>query len=124
MDPDIVRAAVERHRQLFNAGDRSGWLANFVEHPYLEEPVGTPRRQGREAFAAVFDAYQAAGGGRGIPPFDAVVVGGREAALYLDGAPRDDGADRAIIEIFEIADDGRVAGSRVFIDPRRLPPAH
>jgi steroid delta-isomerase len=113
---------MERHRRRFNAGDRAGWLANFVDEPYLEEPVGTPRRLGRDAFAAVFDAYWAAGGGPGIPPFDVTVVGGREIAIYLEGAPRDDGADRAIIEIFEIADDGRIAGSRVFIDPRRLPP--
>lgn len=117
---DRVAEAALRHRELFNAGDREAWLANLVETPYLEEPVGSGRRHGRDHFAQMFDAVHSAAAPRAIPPFDDVVVSGTEAAVYLAGRPMDN-VETGIVEIFEVAPDGRVAGVRVFIDPRRLP---
>jgi hypothetical protein len=116
-----VAAAVQRHRDLFNAGDRARWLANFVDEPYLEEPVGSGVRRGRQHFAAMFDAAHAEGVGASIPPFDDMVVCANEVAVYLRGRPLPDDVGRGIVEIFEVAPDGRIAGARVFIDPRRLP---
>jgi len=118
-----VAASVERHRDLFNAGDRAGWLANFVDEPYLEEPVGSGVRRGRRHFAAMFDAAHAVGVTAAIPPFDDVVVCANEVAVYLRGRPLAGDVGRGIVEIFEVASDGRIAGARVFIDPRRLPAA-
>jgi len=124
MDHEVVAAAVMRHRELFNGRDREAWLANFVDEPSVEEPVGSGVRRGREHFAAVFDAVYAADEHASIPPFDDVVVCGREVAVYLKGRPLEGDAASGIVEIFEVADDGRIEGVRVFIDPRRLPPAH
>jgi hypothetical protein len=122
MDEATIRAAMARHRERFNAGDRAGWLDNLVDQPYLEEPVGSGVRHGREAFAQVFDAFHEAdrGPGAGIPEYDTLIVGGSEAAIFMSGAPID-GVPSGMVEIFEIAADGRIAGARVFIDPRRLP---
>jgi hypothetical protein len=122
--PDKVKSvagAVGRHRELFNAGNREAWLANFVEEPYLEEPVGSGVRRGRQHFAAMFDAAYARDGGASIPPFDDTVVCGNQVAVYLRGRPLPGDVPGGIIEIFEVAPDGRIAGTRVFIDPRRLP---
>lgn len=116
-----IVAALERHRDLFNAGDREGWLANLVDEPYLEEPVGSGRRQGRAHYAAVFDAVHAAEPAASIPPYDDLIVAGSEVAVYLKGSPLPDGPPSGIVEIFEVAPDGRIAGARVFLDPRRLP---
>ncbi len=121
----MVLAALARHRERFNAVDRDGWLSNLVDHPYLEEPVGTGLRHGREHYGAVFDAFHTGGPRPGIPPYDGVVVCGNEVAVYLRATPR--AADREpepVIEIFEIAADGRIAGIRAFVPANRLPPAH
>ncbi len=124
MDEATVRATMARHRERFNAGDREDWLDNLVDEPYLEEPVGSGVRKGRAAFAEVFDAFHAVERrpGAGIPEYDSLIVGGSEAAVFINGAPID-GVPSGIVEIFEIAPDGRIAGSRVFIDARRLPTA-
>jgi hypothetical protein len=124
VDEATVRETMARHRERFNARDRRGWLENLVDEPYLEEPVGSGVRYGREHFGAVFDAFHAVdrGPGTGIPEYETLIVGGSEAAVFMSGAPID-GVPGGIVEIFEIAADGRIAGARVFIDARRLPTA-
>jgi hypothetical protein len=112
VDEATVRETMARHRERFNARDRRGWLENLVDEPYLEEPVGSGVRYGREHF----------GPGTGIPEYETLIVGGSEAAVFMSGAPID-GVPGGIVEIFEIAADGRIAGARVFIDARRLPTA-
>ena len=122
MHEATIRETMARHRERFNAGDRRGWLENLVDDPYLEEPVGSGVRRGRKHFGAVFDAFHAVdrGPGAGIPEYEALIVSGSEAAVFMSGAPIA-GVPAGMVEIFEIATDGRIAGVRVFIDARRLP---
>jgi hypothetical protein len=116
---ELVLGALTRHRELFNAGDREGWLANLADEPVLEEPVGEPIRRGREHFAHVFDVVHRNPGVE-LPEPDSIVVSGREAAISFK-APV--GPDRMtdVVEIFTVEDDGRIGGIRTFIDPEAIP---
>ncbi len=122
--PQQMIAAFERHRTLFNAGKREEWLDNFVEVPFLEEPVGTEFRKGREHFAAVFDGVAAAGLTAVIEEPSRLICGtNNELAVCFQatttGAPGT--FVTPVIEIFTIADDGRVEGVRAFVDPTSIP---
>ncbi|WP_145010688.1 nuclear transport factor 2 family protein [Mycobacterium marseillense] len=118
MNRELVLGALARHRELFNAGDREGWLANLTDEPLLEEPVGGPIRRGREHFARVFDVTHQSPGVV-LPEPDIVVVSGREAAISFK-APTPGGRLTDVVEIFTVDDDGRVVGVRTFIDPEVL----
>ncbi|MEU7811710.1 nuclear transport factor 2 family protein [Pseudonocardia sp. NPDC049154] len=122
VEPAVAREAVERHRALFNAADRAGWLANFVEEPFLEEPVGSPVRHGREHFGAVLDALAAHGVRATIEPPEVLVVNGAEAAAHLRVCSVAGGVESwtSVVEIFTVAPDGRVAGIRAFVEPEAL----
>lgn len=119
MNRELVLGALTRHRELFNAGDREGWLANLTDKPFLEEPVGEPVRRGREHFAQVYDAVHR-NPGLVLPEPEVVVVSGREAAISFK-APTSGGGMTDVVEVFTVDDDGRVAGVRTFIDPAVIP---
>lgn len=115
-----VRASLARHRRFWNGLDRDAWLANFVEEPYLEEPVGTAVMRGRENFARAIDAaIVGAARSRTIKLNEplAEIVNGDRAALYFT-AVRGDGHSTTLVEAieeFQIAEDGRIAGIRAFL---------
>ena len=41
--PEQVRAAVDAHFRLWNAGDRGGWIANFADGVQIDEYFTTGR---------------------------------------------------------------------------------
>ncbi len=117
-----VREALARHRRFWNNLNRAAWLANFVEEPYLEEPVGTAIMRGREHFARAIDAaIDSAARSRSVTLHEplAEIVNGDRAAVYFTAA-RVEGPSRRIIEAieeFQVAADGRIAGIRAFLHP-------
>jgi steroid Delta-isomerase len=123
--PEEMKAAFERHRTFFNAGKRQEWLDNFVDVPFLEEPVGTPVRNGREHPAAVFDMVVQMGLTAVIEEPSRIICGTNNemAVSFVANASGPDGpvSSTPVIEIFTIADDGRIAGIRAFVDPADIP---
>ncbi len=57
--PDEMRAAIERHIALWNAGEKEPWLAAWRTVSSggvtAEDPVGTPMRQGPDVFSDLWD---------------------------------------------------------------------
>src|SRR5438309_3570497 len=54
-EDQLIRATIERYQSTFSAGDREAWLALFADDASLEDPVGSPPRQGRDDIAAFWD---------------------------------------------------------------------
>ncbi len=50
-----IRATIERYQETFNAEDRAGWLALFVDEAILEDPVGSTPREGLDGLSAFWD---------------------------------------------------------------------
>jgi hypothetical protein len=115
-----VHDALARHREFWNALDESSWLANLVDEPYLEEPVGVAIVRGRQYFArAIRAAIEGAPQGRSTTLHDPVteIVNGDRAAVYFTTTRVADGVTTTIeaIEEFQVAADGRIAGIRAFL---------
>jgi hypothetical protein len=54
-----IRAAVERHVELWNAGDKEAWLAHWKRlvpgEVTMEDPVGTPLKRGWDVQSQAWD---------------------------------------------------------------------
>lgn len=113
---------LHRHRTLFNERRRDEWLDNFVAEPYLEEPVGSGIRWGREQYANTIDTLIDAGLPAAINEPVLVIVNGNRAAMHFTTSMAADGQEQAapVIEEFEVSPDGRIAGIRAFVDPAVL----
>ena len=115
-----ILATVERYANAFSARDRAGWLALFTEDVEVAEPADAPIRRGKEVFAQVFDAVYGAGMQVALKPLR-VIVNGNEAAVHMQVHVTDGKAatENSVIEIFTVAEDGRIARFRAFLD---MPP--
>ena len=113
---EMIEAAARRYAQCFTAMDREGWLNNFVEEPELIEPADAPLRRGREHFAQSFDGVKAAGVKVVLTPL-AIIVNGNEAAVHLkvEIGSGQEIRESSVIEIYTVADDGRIARMRAFL---------
>jgi SnoaL-like domain len=122
MTDEMILAALTRHRAYFNDQKRDEWLDNFVPDPYLEEPVASGIRRGREQYARTIDALIGAGIKVVIDEPELVIVNGNRAAMHFKTSMNIDGAEKVshVIEEFEVAPDGRIAGIRAFVDPTTL----
>jgi steroid delta-isomerase len=115
----LVRTAIERYQQTFNAGDREGWLALFADDGELEDPVGSPPRTGRDQLAAFWDEIhpdQADRVERTVRMVQRPLVCGLEAAWAFElRIPH--GERTGVIEIIDHAvftEDGRIRRLRAF----------
>ena len=51
-DAATIRSAVEGYCAAFTAGDQDAYVALFADDAWIEDPVGTPRHEGKDAIAA------------------------------------------------------------------------
>lgn len=112
-----IRDALARHVEAFSGLDRDGWLANFTDEPELIEPADAPARYGREHFAEVIDRVIAAGRVVKLTPVLAI-VNGNQVAAHIDVESITGGqvARSSVLEVFTIAEDGRVASIQAFME--------
>jgi hypothetical protein len=105
---DEIRKMMDRHCELWNAGDKEAWLAEWqaflpggVE---MEDPVGTPVKRGWEMMAEVWDASPNADWKLSV---ERLVVCGNEAAAIIRNAGSINGTPLVIesIEIYQYGDD-------------------
>jgi len=122
-DPDIV-GTIERYQSTFSADDRDGWLALFTDDAVLEDPVGSPPHEGREAIAAFWDAVHARTERGTVRMTQGPAVCGLEAAwaFELDVTVK---GRRSLVEIIDhgtFAEDGRIRRIRAFWSPATVRP--
>jgi steroid delta-isomerase len=115
----LIRGTIERYQATFNSGDREAWLGLFADDGLLEDPAGSPPRQGREGLSGFWDEIHE-GRGDGIAGTVRMVQGpavcGLEAAWAFElRVPLGDKA--AVVEIIDqavFAEDGRICRLRAF----------
>jgi hypothetical protein len=104
-----IRAAVERHVELWNAGDKEAWLAHWKGvvpgGATMEDPVGTPTKRGWAVMGDVWDASPNADWKLGI---DLLYVCGTTGAAVIRNSGTVNGEPTLIrsIEIYKFGDDG------------------
>lgn len=54
LTPDTMEAVVRRYIRALNESDLNGIVALYAEDAMVEDPVGTPPHQGREAIRAFY----------------------------------------------------------------------
>jgi len=124
-DSDHVKATIDTYLSAFSATDRDGWLECFAEDAWIEDPVGTPRREGLEAIGEFWDETHAIPDNIELRPLDIRVVTGHEAAFTMQARPNLGGDTYAIdvIDHMTFDDDGKITSVRAFYDPEAIRPA-
>src|SRR5437899_2088145 len=103
-----IRNAVERHVELWNAGDKEAWLAHWkriVPGEITMDAVGTPLKRGWDTMAEVWDASPNADWKLAI---GMLYVCGSTGAAVIRNSGAVNGQPTLIesIEIYQFRDDG------------------
>ena len=124
-DAVTIRATVDRYTSGFGAGDRDAFLANFADDAWIEDPVGTPRLEGKEAIGAFFDQTQGLSDSIELRRTGPVRVAGGEAAFPMQARPVIGGTTFAIdiIDVMTFDEAGIITTMRAFWDPAEMRPA-
>lgn len=108
----LVSAYLDRH----GATDLEGVVTLFADDAWLEDPVGSPRRQGREAIRAFYRATHARNGRLDFQRIGGVLVGGGELVFHVRARlSRDPGAEGMdVIYAVQVDDAGRICALRAW----------
>ena len=119
--PDELLATVESYRKTFAAADREGWLVLFTDDAEQIDPYPSPPNVGRQGLEAFWDRTFAMASGFEFAVQQVAVAGDRVAMTFTlsmeaAGARYEfDGVD-----VFEFADDARIAKITAYWDPTKV----
>jgi steroid delta-isomerase len=123
-DQDALRQIITTYMDRFTAEDREGWLDLFAADAWIEDPVGTPRRNGREEIGAFWDESHTVPDKVALVPLGITTIIGNEGIFTMQAqATLGDtvyGID--IIDLMTFDDDGRITTMRAFFDPGTMTP--
>jgi steroid delta-isomerase len=124
-DAATIRATVEAYCAAFTKGDRGAYAGLFAEDGWMEDPVGTPRRQGREAIGGFFDESRAMADTIELRQTGPVRVAAGEAAFPMQARPEIGGTTYVvdIIDVMTFDETGLITTMRAFWDPAEMRPA-
>ena len=125
VDAATIRARIDRYTSGFGAGDREAFLDNFAPDAWIEDPVGSPRLEGREALAGFYDQTTGLAESIELRLMGPVRIAAGEAAFPMQARPVMGGTTFAIdiIDVMTFDDEGRIATMRAFWDPAEMGPA-
>lgn len=121
--PDQVRAAAENHAKLFASGDKEGWLSLYAPNVEFTDPYPGPALVGHEGLIEFWDRVNALATNYEFDISQLVVAGDRAAmtfTLSLEVAGARYAADA--VDVFEVADDGKIAVFTAYWDPTAVRP--
>ena len=124
-DATAIRATVEAYCAAFTARDRAAYTGLFAEDAWIEDPVGTPRREGRDAIGGFFDESSGMADAIELRQTGPVRVAAGECAFPMQARPEIGGTTYCvdIIDVMTFDDDGRITTMRAFWDPAEMRPA-
>ena len=124
-DETTIRDTIDRYWKAFSAGDRDGWLSLFTDDATVEDPVGSPLRNGRDEIGAFFDESQGLADSIELRSLDITSVCGDQAAFAMQIRPVIGGTAFVMqaIDVMTFADDGRISSQRAFWQPESMRPA-
>ena len=123
-DADVINATIDAYLAAFSATDRDGWLACFAGDAWIEDPVGTPRREGIEAIGAFWDETHSMPDSIELRPLGLRIVIGAEAVFTMQARPvlGDATYELDIIDNMTFDDAGKITTMRAFFDPSTMRP--
>lgn len=124
-DAATIRSTVEAYCAAFTKGDRDAYVGLFAEDAWIEDPVGTPRHEGRAAIGGFFDQSSGLAESIELRQTGPVRVAAGECAFPMQARPEIGGA-RFVVDIIDVMtfdDEGRITTMRAFWDPAEMRPA-
>lgn len=121
-DAATIRATVEGYCAAFTAGDQGAYVDLFADGAWIEDPVGTPRHEGKEAIGTFFDMSSSMADSIELRQTGPVRVAAGEAAFPMQARPVIGGATLAvdIIDVMTFDDAGKITTMRAFWDPAEM----
>lgn len=113
VDADFIRQLYDRYPDMVTKGDVDGIVALYADDAWIEDPIGSEPRRGREA---IREFYQASAGTIVMKRSGPVHVAGSESAtpLVVLMGPEDDRKALDIISVMKFREDGSIASMRAF----------
>ncbi len=123
-DADTILATVDRYTSCFSARDKDAFLANFAADAWIEDPVGTDRREGKASIGEFWDQTQGMAESVALVRTGSVRVAAGEAAFPMQARPLI-GCTTFCIDIIDVMtfdDAGAITTMRAFWDPAEMRP--
>jgi steroid delta-isomerase len=124
-DAATIRATVDAYCTAFSDGDQDAYVGLFADGAWIEDPVGTPRHEGREAIAEFFAQMSGMADSIELRLTGPVRVAAGECAFPMQARPVI-GGDTYVVDIIDVMtfdDAGQIATMRAFWDPAEMRPA-
>jgi steroid delta-isomerase len=128
-NPDDLKAFVQNYAERFSADDREGWLALWADDATMDDPVGSPIKNGRDEIAAFYDESRSMADSIELRSAGLVVAVGDECAWTVEIRPTIGGTTYVmdVIELMRFVDgpDGTplIKEMRAFWNPADMRPA-
>lgn len=117
---DEIRRGLERHVELWNAGDKEAWIASWRSlvsgEPAMEDPVGTPLKRGWDT---MLEAWDRSPNEAWKLTIETLYVCANEAALVIrnNGSVGGTSVSMRSVEIYAFGDDGSCHTKTYFDQP-------
>ena len=124
-DEVTIRETIANYWKRFSAGDVDELVALFTDDATVEDPVGSPVHEGKEAVRAFYESAHALADSIELRGLDLTLVCGDQAAFAMEIRPTIGGATFVLnaIEVMTFADDGRITSMRAFFQQDLMRPA-
>jgi steroid delta-isomerase len=124
-DAATIRATVDAYCTAFSDGDQDAYVGLFADGAWIEDPVGTPRHEGRDAIAEFFAQMSGMADSIELRLTGPVRVAAGECAFPMQARPTMGGTTMCmdIIDVMTFDDAGRITSMRAFWDPVEMRPA-
>jgi steroid delta-isomerase len=122
---DSIITTIDTYIATYSATDREGWLECFAEDAWIEDPVGTERREGLDAIGDFWDEAHAIPDSIELRLGELRIVIGQEAAFTLESRPNLGGETYTldVIDHMSFDADGKITSYRAFYDVATMRPA-
>jgi steroid delta-isomerase len=123
-DQETLRELISTYMARFTAEDREGWLDLFADGAWIEDPVGTPKRQGRPSIGDFWDETHTVPDKVALVPLGITTIVGDEAIFTMQ-AQATLGSDVFGIDIINLMtfnEAGRITTMRAFFDQTKMTP--
>ncbi|MGH2686968.1 MAG: nuclear transport factor 2 family protein [Actinomycetota bacterium] len=120
-----IRSTIDAYCESFSANDREGWLACWADDATMEDPVGSPIKQGKAEIGAFYDqGHSMAPEGLVLELTAEPVIVGDEAAIPMRVIVSMGGAQLTtpIVDVMRFDADAKIAAQRAFVDLSKLAP--
>ncbi|HEV7888813.1 MAG TPA: nuclear transport factor 2 family protein [Acidimicrobiales bacterium] len=124
LTPEQVNDTVGAYVKAFEAADKEGWIALFTDDAEQIDPYPAPANVGRAGLAQFWDNVYAMASDYRFDVRQVTVAGDRAAVTFtLSMKTGDMRVEFDGVDLFELADDGRIRRLTAYWDPTQVRPS-